>query len=366
MAVTRRPEIELLRVVACAGVVLLHALLIFAPEPLYHLKSGVASPLAGVLAEALRVTTMPVFFLLAGWSAVAALRRRGVWGFLRERRRRLLVPLLSGMVLLCPFIKYIELRGGRDLAPGGFRLVTPTRWTLWEFLPHFFTQVRFATWSHLWFLVYLLVLSVLLLPVLRYLARLAPSARVPGAGWVYLPALVLALWLVLVRGYWPYYPTLYRDWGNMAYYGLIMLAGGGIAAWRGAEVALRRHWPGLLVLGGLGFVVVAGYGESMVGRVGVGLLAWGAAAGALGLAGRYPPAGGAWLERLGRAALPVYVLHHLPLLLIGLVTLRSGLPWAVQVPVIWLGALAVALLTTRLLVAPWRPGRVLLGMPAVG
>ena len=271
------------------------------------------------------------------------------------------------MVLLCPFIKYIELRGGRDLAPGGFRLVAPTRWTLWEFLPHFFTQVRFATWSHLWFLAYLLVLSVLLLPVLRHLARRAPSARVPAAALAYLPAAVLAGWLLLVRGYWPYYPTLYRDWGNLGYYGLILLAGGGIAAWPGYEARLRRHWPGLLLLAAFGLAMVAACGESAAGRLGIGLLAWGAAAGALGLAGRYPPKGGVGpsLAELGRAALPVYVLHHLPLLLIGLVMLRTGLPWMVQAPAIWLGALAVSLLATRVLIAPWRLGRGLFGMASV-
>ena len=79
------------------------------------------------------------------------------------RGRRILVPLATGMVLVCPLIKYIELRDGRDMRPAGFRLIVPLTDSFWTFLPRFFGRLASATWSHLWFLAYLLVLSVLLL-----------------------------------------------------------------------------------------------------------------------------------------------------------------------------------------------------------
>lgn len=360
----RRADIELLRVLACGGVIGVHALLIFAPEPLYHLKAAHLSPLAGVLAEALRATTMPVFFLLAGWSAIQSLRRRGARAFLRERWRRLAVPLLTGMALFCPFIKYIELSGGRDLRPAGFRLVPPISDSLLAFLPKFFTRMNMATWSHLWFLVYLLAISLALLPLLARMARLEPPAGRPGVALAYLPALGLALLLLVVRGYWPYYPTLYRDWGNLAYYASCFLLGAGIAVWPATETLLRAQWQGLLLLAALGLALVAAYGESTPGRVGIGLLAWGVAAGGLGLAGRHPPRGGPGLARLSAMALPVYVLHHLPLLLIALALRPTGWPWPIQAALIWTLALAVSLAATRVLVQPFALGRTLLGLPA--
>ena len=53
----RRDDIELLRVLACAAVMLLHALLIFSPEPLYHLPesaSVVGSDEQGALRAAIQ------------------------------------------------------------------------------------------------------------------------------------------------------------------------------------------------------------------------------------------------------------------------------------------------------------------------
>jgi glucan biosynthesis protein C len=359
----RRADIELLRVVACAGVVLLHALLIFSPEPLYHLKAAVTSPTAGLLAEALRITTMPLFFLLAGWAAIHSLRRRDARGFLRDRVQRLVPPLLTGMALFCPFIKYIELSGGRDLRPAGFRLVAPTHDTLLQFLPKFFTRLSSTTWSHLWFLVYLLVISVALLPVLLRMARTAPPGRPPGIALAYLPGPALAALLVAVGGYWPYYPNLYADWGNVAYYALCFLFGAAIGWWPGSETRLRAQVCGLLLMAGVGLLVVAIWGQSVPGRAGVGLLAWGAAAGALGLVGRHPPSAGPLLARLSALALPVYVLHHLPLLLIALALRPTHWVWQVQVPLIWALSIAVSLAAVHWLVVPWPLTRRLLGLP---
>ena len=359
LAITRRSDIDALRVIACAGVVLLHATLIYGPEPLYHLKAGTDSRAAGLIAEALRITTMPLFFLLAGWSAVGALRRRDARAFLRERLRRLLVPLVAGTVLLCPFIKYIELRGGRDMRPAGFRLVPPLQDDFLVFLPKFFGRVAMTTWSHLWFLAYLLLISVLLLPLLLHLARRAPVEKLPGVTWVFLPGIGLALLVAAVDGYWPYYPSLYRDWGNVLYYGVCFALGAGLAAWPGWEVRLRQVWPVLLTVAALAFAAVAWLGETSAGRLAVGMTAWCAAMGAIGLVGgrRFGP----WASVLGPAAMPVYVLHHLVLLLLALVALRSGAPWWVQAPLIWLGTLAVSAGLWWFLVRPWGLTRLLFG-----
>ena len=70
----RRTDIDLLRVVLCGVVILMHALLIFSDEPRYHLKSALPSAVASLLYEFLHFTAMPSFFVLAGWSAVASLR----------------------------------------------------------------------------------------------------------------------------------------------------------------------------------------------------------------------------------------------------------------------------------------------------
>jgi len=67
-------------------------------------------------------------------------------------------------------------------------------------------------------------------------------------------------------------------------------------------------------------------GESALGRIGVGLCAWGSIGGAFGFAGRHPPTPGPLFRWLGEATMPVYVLHHIPVLMIGLWVLPLGWP----------------------------------------
>jgi hypothetical protein len=222
--------------------------------------------------------------------------------------------------------------------------------------------MKLLTWSQLWFLAYLFLFSVVLLPALLRLARRVPSMVVPPAFIVYLPALVMAALLVAVHGYWPYLPNLVGDWGNVCYFGLCVMMGGGIAAWPGFEVRLRSEAPRLLVLMLLAFVGVVLSGESVTGRIFVGVMAWGATGAALGFAARHPPRVTATFRYLNEAALPVFIVHHAPLLLIGLAVLPLALPVAAKVAVIFCGAATVSLAAYHWLIRPWPPVRWLMGM----
>jgi hypothetical protein len=118
------------------------------------------------------------------------------------------------------------------------------------------------------------------------------------------------------------------------------------------------------LLAGLGLAVVVLAGESVVGRVGVGLCAWGCIGAALGFAGRRPPAPGPLLGWLGEATMPVYVLHHIPVLALGVLLLPWGWPDWLAVLAITIGATMLSLLGYRLVVQPWPWSRVLVGMDA--
>jgi peptidoglycan/LPS O-acetylase OafA/YrhL len=358
----RRTDLDLLRIVVCAAVVLAHALLIFADEPRYHLKSPVISPVASVLYAFLRLTTLSGFFMLAGWSAVTSLRRRTPLQFMKERVVRLLVPLAAGMIVLGPVIKYVELRDGRDLGMFAFRLVAPLRIGFPEFLTRYFGRVNLITWSHLWFLAYLFLFSLVLLPVLVRLARRAPPTTVP-AGWVvFLPILPIAVALLALRGYWPFLPNLFADGPNLVFFGLCLLIGAGMAAWPGFEQRLQTQVPLLAAIGLIGFAGMAVFGETQAGRVCAALTAWGVAGAVLGFAARHAPRHGRTMAYLGEATLPVHILHHVPVLLIGVAVLRMDLPVGIAVLLIWLPATAVSLAVYHWLVRPFGPMRFLLGM----
>jgi hypothetical protein len=360
----RRTDLDVLRVGVCFIVILAHALLIFAAEPRYHVKSAEPWLMATIGYEFMRIASLAIFFVLAGWSAVASLRRRHWRRYVNDRLLRVLLPLGAGVILLGPVIKWIELGQGRDLGLAGFRLVAPLEAGFVEFLPRYLSRMNLMTWSHLWFLAYLFLISVALLPFLLRLARRIPATVVPGRAMAYAPAALLGGYLAVTGGYWPFLPNLVHDGANFGYFALCFAAGAGMAAWPGYEARLRTEAPWLGLLAGLGLAVVVLAGESVVGRVGVGLCAWGCIGAALGFAGRRPPAPGLLLGWLGEATMPVYVLHHIPVLALGVLLLPWGWPDWLAVLAITIGATMLSLLGYRLLVQPWPWPRVLIGMDA--
>jgi hypothetical protein len=200
--------------------------------------------------------------------------------------------------------------------------------------------------------------------VLVRLARIAPRANVPAAFVVYLPALPMTALLIVFKGYWPFLPNLVTDWTNFAYCALCFAIGAGIAAWPGFEVRLRAEAPRLAVLTLLAFAGLVLSGESSVGRLLVGLTAWASIGASLGFASRIKPTATSTLTYLSEATMPVYIVHHVPLLLLGIAVLSLAMPVWLKVVLIWLGAATVSLAAYHWLIRPWPPMRVLMGMTA--
>src|SRR5436190_7441507 len=105
----RRNDIDWLRVGATYLLFVFHVGMVFNPAPFYHVRNADLSFAMLVVCGFIGLWHMPLFFLLAGWSAVASLRLRGGAQFVRERLLRLGLPLIAGCVLLAPAIKYLEL-----------------------------------------------------------------------------------------------------------------------------------------------------------------------------------------------------------------------------------------------------------------
>jgi surface polysaccharide O-acyltransferase-like enzyme len=168
---------------------------------------------------------MPFFFLLAGAGTWFALQRRTAHQFAGERFRRLFVPFLIGCALFTPLMTYVEWK---------FRLRVGTYEG--SYLPFFLVE-RFDGWNptifgwlgyHLWFLGYLFVDSLLLLPlfgwlkgeagrrVVLWLARLCEHRG--GILVFILPLLLFQL------GLRPFFPDE-RNWADFFYYLVFLLAG---------------------------------------------------------------------------------------------------------------------------------------------
>ncbi len=364
----RRVDLDRLRVAACLSTFAYHAIQVFDLNPYYHLKSNTPSPALDVAAHLLHAVRMPLFFLISGMVGFTVALRLSTRDLIWQRAVRLLPPFALGIIFLAPIIKYHELLDGRSIRWNGLVAVTDPLPGVVVFLQFFFTRMKWFSWSHMWFPLYLLIISVLLLPALRSMGRTKaiplPAAQMAGMFLV----LLLAVELVL-RPIFPFHiPNLFWDWASVSVYLVCFLSGAAMMHWPELE-ALAQRWVrgslllalfgGLLYAGGATLGVPAGVARTL-GRA---LWLWAFLCAAIGA--------GPWLRSgrirgeayLSEGALPIYVLHHVPLILIAWRVKDLSWPVWQRYGLIVVGSLAVTLLTYHVMVRPYDRVRFLFGMP---
>ncbi len=382
-AASRSTDIDALRVGATALLIWFHTNKVFDATPFYHIKNDVTWSALDPLSSAVHFWHMPLFFVLAGWSAFHSLSRRGAGAFARERRRRLLLPLAAGMLTFVPVIKWYELRSGLSMGPYGYNeLATPLTMSLAEFWPRFYLEFGYWSWSHLWFLAYLATFSFLYRPLM--LAWIADGSRwrAREGAWLWAPLALLALIQMTLRLVWPGGLNLVNDWANFAYYSTFFLCGFVLARhplWHEQAVAARHRalglalgadallyaywvasdgnpWPTEISLVAvarivpiLGVTAVAGYATVLA------LVGYARAA-----APRDSPA----LAYLSEASMPVYVLHQLFVTMPGFYIVRSDLGFGAKYLAVLFVGYASTMFVYHFLVRPNCYLRPLVGLPA--
>jgi peptidoglycan/LPS O-acetylase OafA/YrhL len=363
----RRSEVDAIRIITCFSVIFGHVIAIFGLGVTYHLKAPELSPFLGGVYELRHAWSMPAFFMMAGWSAVAALRTKGFRVFVDNRIRRLLIPLVAGMVLITPTIKYVEGLGGLSLRLDGMVRIAPLTESFPSFLSRYFTNANLHTWSHLWFLAYLIVISALTYPLLRTLANRAQGwpqlAAIQGAFLAYAPAILLGLWLVLSHGWWPYYPSLIYDYANFVFFALFFLMGAAVSAWPALDEAIRREWWRLGLLGVAALIAMLWFVDTLAGRALVGVGAWGIVCALYGGLGRIRWRRGPVFRYLSDAVMPLFIIHHVIVVVAGYLLLQTGLGMWIVVALLLVIAVALPLLIYQVAIRPWPPMRLLFGAP---
>lgn len=357
----RRLDIDALRVGACLIQFVYHAGRVFDTDPVYHVKNDVLSPAVTAVTAFTHLWRMPLFFLLAGWAAASVLRRGDLGAFRRARVRRLGPPLLFGVVLLCPPIKYVERLGGLDNRPSGHYPGDPFDFDFLEFLPRFFLNVRDFSWSHMWFLAYLLVFSLCLAPVLYRIAT-APR-RLGGGRWLaYVPLAPLILVETTLRPVWGSFPNLYSDWASIAAFVTYFLAGA-LLVDSARDDALAAACPGLglLALAALGILAASTEAAALRGAA-VAVAGWGTVGFLVGAARRWWRHDSETLRYLGEATLPLYVLHHTPSVLLAFVIVRLPLGLPAKLGLLLVSAVLATFALYHVCVRPWPVMRFWLGM----
>ena len=281
-----------------------HSLAVFDFNPYYHLKSNTPAVAADVASRLLHVVRMPLFFLIAGMVSFMVLGRGTPQQQMRQRAMRLLPPFLVGIVLFTPFIKYLELADGRNI---NWRGIFPSAGAPdpLVFALRYFTQLKWFSWAHMWFPLYLFLLGIALLPAMQAIARMRWQ---PGRHVFVLLTLPLAAVVaieLLLRPFFPVHiPNLFWDWANVAVYVVVMLSGAALVRWPVLEAELQRRVPVMALAGALGVALFLAFGNSPLHHVGRALTLWGCLGVLVGI--------GPWIARGPRLATDVLSLGGRP------------------------------------------------------
>ena len=206
--------LDWLRVIAFLILIFYHTGMFFVPWS-WHVKNNELSQRLTWFMMFFAGWRLPLLFFISGCGVSFALRRRTLPTFAGERLRRLLLPLVFGIFVVVPPQIYFE-----RLAEGvKFSSYLDFYPSVLKFVPY--PEGNFS-WHHLWFVVYILVFSLTMLPVFALLrsergqaaiSTLAGACRRPGIIYlINLPSIAVAL---VLGPHWPTTHNLVADWANL-------------------------------------------------------------------------------------------------------------------------------------------------------
>jgi len=365
----RYPDIDGLRVFGILAVFVFHCAHFFDFDT-WHVNNPVRDGLIHYTGQIIIIWLMPLFFLLSGVSARFTLDARGPGRFMKSKVFRLLIPFLFGTLVLVPHQVYIE-----RVTQGDFS------GSLLAFLPHYFDGWygfggNFAWMGlHLWYLEFLFVYSILLLPLFLLLR----GKRVQKAlirffsrrGTLYLLAVPPALLEIFLdpRGLGM---RVLGGWGILTY---LVVFVSGYAVFSAEEIrqaaARQRRFAlgfGSAALSGLAFMAFGGFegpfGTPQYGlMMGLRSLTMGAFMVFLvGIAHRRMQRQPQWMTSANEAVLPVYMLHQSVIVAVGFFIMNWTLHPLLKWPFLMVVSAVLVLLLYLGLVRPWNPLRFLFGM----
>ncbi len=158
----RKYYLDWLRVIAFYILILYHVGMIFVPWN-FHIKNSVTLEWFETWMAFLSQWRLPLLFIISGMVIYYSMGKRSAKGIIAERSRRLLIPLIFGMLVIIPPQIYYE-RISDDV-------IYLSYWDFWktvfEFVP--FPEGGSLSWHHLWYVLYIFIYSFVALPLFLFL-----------------------------------------------------------------------------------------------------------------------------------------------------------------------------------------------------
>ncbi|WP_029905153.1 acyltransferase family protein [Prevotella sp. 10(H)] len=213
----RRHDIDSIRVIAFGLLIIYHVGMFFIPWD-YHIKNsetyeGLTFPMLF-----LNQWRLSLLFVVSGMGTYYALNKRTRGQFAKERLRRLFIPFIVGVLFIVPPQIYFE-----RLAKGQFHGSYFEFWPAEAFIGIY--PEGNMSWHHLWFIFYLLIFSLIPIPVFVYLHKHTRAwiirkmeSLCSNPFGLYILIIPLFLWRLFLALYFPQTNALVNDWYNLVNY----------------------------------------------------------------------------------------------------------------------------------------------------
>ena len=341
---TRRHDLDWLRIIAFLLLIFYHIGMFYVPWE-WHVKSVHAGEGAEPLMSLLNPWRLSLLFFISGVALRFLSAKLGAGGLARDRVVRMGLPILAGVVLVVAPQSWLQLVESGEF-DGGFLAFYP------QYLnPASDFSIITPTWNHPWYIVYLLVYSLMLAPVAGPISRFMEGRGAAITGRLFAGRLgivmVIALPLLPHTAYRlfldPYFPTTHNlvwDWANHAHSLTILMTGFLLAKDAAFWAAIRRAILPVIVLTlalGSGLTIVWSNWDMLASstsgwdwiiwpaRMARIAYAWLAILSLLALAERYLNRAGPALTYMTEAVFPWYILHQTIIVMAGFWLTRQGL-----------------------------------------
>lgn len=265
---TRRHDIDFLRVFAFSLLILYHVAMFYVHDWGWHVKSAYQAEWLQLPMTFVNQWRMSLLFVISGL-AISFIWGRYKPGRLALRRIwRLLLPLLFGMAFIVAPQPYYEALSKGIIEPGFI-----------DFMGRYLTFQDFPgdawggeeiitwTWNHLWYLPYVLMYTLLLIPLAMFFDGPGKALRsafqnLRGAWVVLVPVVPMMFYGYFIYPHFPGFTgALMDDWYAHAMYGTFFLIGYLVGRDPGFWSELARMRKVLLALGVVSFAALMGFRE---------------------------------------------------------------------------------------------------------
>ncbi|MBL4869932.1 MAG: acyltransferase family protein [Robiginitomaculum sp.] len=380
---TRRYDLDWLRILAFGLLIFYHIGMFYVSWD-FHVKSVHAGPFAEPLMKLLNPWRLSLLFFISGVAIrFASDKHPNIIRFTWQRTLHLFIPIVFGIHIIVAPQAYLQLLENGEITQG-----------FWQFYPDYLKgstskySIILPTWNHLWYVVYLMIYTLLVAPFFRPLskfmcgkgARLTQKLFAGKRG--VLTLTVLGTLPFMIYRFWlkPIYPSTHAfvgDWANHQLYIMIFLLGFLLAKdkafWNVVKRALKPTlWAIFFIV--MTAILVWNFDFKHSGNTSLQLVeffeertrktlyAWLCILAFLGLAQKYLNRPSRALTYMTEAIFPWYILHQTIIIMAGYSLTRQGLSVGVEFILVTLATIAGCAIGNEFLIRRWTWIRPLFGL----